>query len=226
LNGPCLKICGVTNGEDAWLISTCGADYCGIVVNVGSSPRSLSLAQAKQVASASGVPVVILLCNPDVAEAQEVVREVRPHALQLLCQESPDFVGELKSRLPCRIWKTVHLPPVPGEARPQEYVEAGADALLVDSADLGGGQPRYGGTGKLVDWTAAAQLVQAVPIPVFLAGGLNPQNVEQALATVRPHGLDLCSGAEACVGRKDPQKVRLLVRNFRAAVAKNRKGPT
>jgi phosphoribosylanthranilate isomerase len=43
---------------------------------------------------------------------------------------------------------------------------------------------------------------------------------------VRPHGLDLCSGAEACVGRKDPQKVRLLVRNFRAAVAKNRKGPT
>ena len=215
-----LKICGVTNAEDAELISAAGADYCGILVDVGFSERSLSLRQAREVASASEIPVVVLLCDPDVRAAEEAVREIEPYAVQLLSSESPDLVRELKARLPCRIWKTVYLPVVPGQASPGDYVEAGADGLMVDRADSSEGFLRLGGTGRAADWGASADLVRTVPVPVFLAGGIGPDNVERAVLEVRAFGIDLCSGVEASKGKKDPEKVRVLVDRFKAAVAK------
>ena len=165
------------------------------------------------------MPVVVLLCNPDVATAEEVVRRIAPYGLQLLCGESPDLVRTLKSRLPCRIWKSVHVPPVAGQASPREYQDAGADALLIDTAQAEKGFVRMGGTGKVGDWSAARHIIEFVSIPVFLAGGINPENVARAVLEVRPYGIDLCSGVEAGKGRKDPAKLRALVANFRAAAA-------
>lgn len=217
---PRLKICGVTNVEDAKLVGASGADYCGILVNVSFSERSLSLRQAQEVASAAGIPVVILLCDPDLEAAEEVARNIKPHALQLLCKEPPELVRKLKSCLPCQIWKTVHLSVLPGQASAEEYVRAGADVLLIDSIDSSKGFLRFGGTGKLVDWRAAAALVKKVSIPVFLAGGIDPDNVERAIIEVRPHGIDLCSGVESSKGKKDPEKVHALLDNFEAAVTK------
>lgn len=217
---PRLKICGVTNVDDARLVTDSGADYCGVLVDVGFSERSLSLRQAREVASASGVPVVVLLCDPELATAEEVVREIEPYALQLLCGEPPDFVRTLKSRLACRIWKTLHLPAAPGPASPEEYVEAGVDAFLIDSCDTSEGFLRRGGTGKVGDWRAAAALVEESRVPVFLAGGIGPDNVASALVEVRPHGIDLCSGVEASKGRKDPEKLKALVDAFRSAATK------
>lgn len=221
---PRLKICGVTNAGDARLVGGSGADYCGILVDVGFSERSLPLRQAREVASASGIPVVVLLCDPDAALAEEVAREIRPHALQLLCRESPDLVRTLKQRVPCAIWKTLHIPAAPGQASPEAYVEAGVDAFLIDSSDASEGFLRLGGTGKVGDWDAAAAMVERLPVPVFLAGGIGPDNVASALARVRPHGIDLCSSVEASKGRKDPKKVRALVDAFRAAVSKLEEG--
>lgn len=221
---PCLKICGITNADDARLVAASGADYCGILVDVPFSERSLSLLEAKDVASAADIPVVILLCDPDGAAAEGVVREIKPYALQLLCRESPAFVREMKSRLPCRIWKTVHLPPPAGQASPEAYAQVGADALIVDRADRSEGVLRLGGTGKTVDWNAALSIVEAVSIPVLLAGGITPENVEQALDAVRPAGIDVCSGVEASNGRKDPEKVRALVHHFNLAATRGRRG--
>ncbi len=216
---PRLKICGVANVEDAKLVGSSGADYCGILVNVSVSERSLSLERACAVAAASEIPVVILMCEPTVEEAEEVVREIGPSAVQLVCRESPELVKKLKSRLGCDVWKTIHVPPVPGEASPEEYVDAGADAFLVDSVDASEGFLRLGGTGKVADWDAAAGIVDRVPIPVFLAGGIDPDNVRSAVLEVRPYGIDLASGVEASKGKKDPDKVRALVDNFNAAVS-------
>lgn len=221
---PRLKICGVTSADDARLVAGSGADYCGILIDVTFSERSLSLRQAREVASASTIPVVILLCDPKLEAAQQVAEEIRPYAVQLLGRETPEFLGKLRALLPCRVWKVVHLPAVPGQASPEEYIAAGADALLVDTAESSEGFVRLGGTGKVADWKAAAKLVRTSSVPVFLAGGIHPENVAGALAEVRPDGIDLCSGVEASKGKKDPEKVRTLVHNFKAAEAKIAEG--
>jgi len=216
---PRLKICGVTNAADARLVTQSGADYCGILVGVGFSERSLSLREASQVAKASSIATVILLCDPPAELVEEVVREIGPHAVQLLCRESPDLIRALRPRLGCEIWKTLHLPAVEGEASAEDYASAGVDAFLLDSSDTSEGFLRLGGTGSVVDWGRAAELIRRISKPVFLAGGINADNVARALHLVRPFGIDLCSGVEQSKGRKDPEKVRRLVENFSAAVA-------
>ena len=216
-----LKLCGTTSVEDARLAGRAGADFCGILVDVNWSERSLTLEQAQAVAAASGVRNVILLCNPSAAFAKDVAETVRPFALQLLCHEPPSLVSELKSSLSCAIWKTVHLPLVAGQATPQAYESAGADALLVDSVDSSEGFTRLGGTGKVGDWAAVAALKERIDIPIFLAGGISPDNIADAIHLVRPDGIDLCSGVEATRGRRDPAIVDRLMQRFREAVAGN-----
>lgn len=217
---PRLKICGVANVEDARLVGSCGADYCGILVDVSFSERSLSLEQAKDVASASSTQVVVLLCDPDLDTALEVVRQIEPYALQLLCRESPEFLSELKSRVSCQVWKTIHLPRANIQTTAEEYVAAGADSLVIDSADTSEGFTRMGGTGKVTDWNTVAALIDKVDVPIFLAGGINPDNIMSALIDVRPYGIDLCSGVEALKGIKDPHKVSKLIENFKTTQEK------
>jgi phosphoribosylanthranilate isomerase len=214
---PILKICGNTSAEDAKQVGESGAEYCGILVDVGFSERSLTLDDARRVAAASGTKNVVLLCDPDVALAEDVAREIQPHAIQLLCQESPTFLAELKSRLSCEVWKSIHLPAVEGQASVEAYVDAGADVLLVDSVDSSEGFLRMGGTGKVADWAAVALVIASVSVPVFLAGGIGPDNVRQAIEALHPYGIDLCSGVEASRGEKDPEKIEALVGSIRAA---------
>ncbi|MCP5119064.1 MAG: phosphoribosylanthranilate isomerase [bacterium] len=221
---PRLKICGVTNAEDARLVAGSGADYCGVLVNVGFSERSLSLDTAKEVASESAAPVVILLCDPPAEVVAAVAREIAPHAVQLLGREPPELIQEVKSGLACQVWKTLHLPAAADQVTAEEYVGAGADAFLLDSTDASEGFLRLGGTGKLVDWEQAAAVVREIPKPVFLAGGIHAGNIEAAVVRVRPFGVDLCTGAEASKGKKDPEKVRRLVEAFRAAVTRIEEG--
>jgi phosphoribosylanthranilate isomerase len=221
---PLLKICGVANPLDAELVAKSGADFCGILVDVSFSERNLSLDQAVDVAAAARaamdrIRLVVLLCDPLIDRALEVQERIGPHALQLLCSESPRFLADLKSRVPCQVWKTIHLPLEPGRPVPDAYVQAGADALLVDSIDQSEGFTRMGGTGKVADWDVVGELMETVKTPVFLAGGIGPENVAQALARVRPFGIDLCSGVEASKGRKDTHKLELLINNFSAAQA-------
>lgn len=214
-----LKLCGTTNTEDAQLAGRAGADFSGIVVDVAWSERSLTLEQALPVALASGVRNVILLCNPSAAFASLVAETLQPYALQLHCHESPTLVAELKESLTCAVWKTVHLPNLGGQAPPQAYETAGADALLVDSVDTSEGFARLGGTGKVGDWEAVAELKQQVAIPLFLAGGIGPDNITEAMRAVQPDGIDLCSGVESARGQRDPAKVKRLMQMFRRSSA-------
>jgi phosphoribosylanthranilate isomerase len=83
---------------------------------------------------------------------------------------------------------------------------------------------RIGGTGKLADWDQAAAMVNRIPKPVFLAGGINAENVASALFKVRPYGIDLCSGVESSKGKKDPEKMRRLVNAFKTAATSIERG--
>ena len=220
-----VKICGITSIHDARLAADAGADYVGVLVDVAVSERTRSTAQAVEIASESPIPTVILLYNRSTSDIQEIVAQVQPFAVQLLGQETPQQVEELKRTGACEFWKSVYLPAGKPEnvdipaarAEMQAYRNAGADFLLFDSVDVSLEKPRYGGTGKTCDWNVAAGLIAESPLPVFFAGGIRPENVKAAIETIRPHGIDLCSGVEASKGIKDPRKLEQLMKQVKYA---------
>ena len=214
-----VKICGITSIHDARLAADAGADYIGVLVDVAISERTRTAAQAAEIATESPIPTVILLYNRSTSDIQEIVSQVQPFAVQLLGQESPQQVEELNREGACEFWKSVYLPAgspknvdIPAvRAEMQAYRDAGADFLLFDSVDMSLEKPRYGGTGKTCDWNVAGELITESPLPVFFAGGIRPENVKAAIETIRPHGIDLCSGVEASKGVKDPLKLERLM---------------
>ena len=220
-----VKICGITSIHDARLAAGAGADYIGVLVDVAVSERTRSATQAAEIVSESPIPTIILLYNRSTSDIQEIVSQVQPFAVQLLGQESPQQVEELTRTGACEYWKSVYLPagsprnvdiPVVQEQM-QAYWDAGADFLLFDSVDMSLEKPRYGGTGKTCDWNVAAELITESPLPVFFAGGIRPENVKAAIETIRPHGIDLCSGVEASKGIKDPHKLERLMEQIERA---------
>lgn len=220
-----VKICGITSIHDARLAADAGADYIGVLVDVAVSERTRSATQAAEIASKSPIPTVILLYNRSTSDIREIVAQVQPFAVQLLGQESPQQVEELKRTGTCEFWKSVYLPAgspknvdIPAvQEEMQAYWGAGADFLLFDSVDMSLEKPRYGGTGKTCDWNVAAGLIAKSPLPVFFAGGIRPENVKAAIETIRPHGIDLCSGVEASKGIKDPSKLERLMEQVEQA---------
>ena len=220
-----VKICGITSIHDARLAADAGANYVGVLVDVAVSQRTRSATQAAEIASESPIPTVLLLYNRTTSDIQEIVSQIRPFAVQLLGQESPQQVEELSDTVPCQLWKSVYLPAGSPEnvdlpavrAEMQAYRDAGAGFLLFDSVDMSLEKPRYGGTGKTCDWNVAAELISESPLPVFFAGGIRPENVKAAIETIRPHGIDLCSGVEASKGIKDPHKLEQLMEQINRA---------
>ena len=220
-----VKICGITSNHDAQLAADAGANYIGVLVDVAVSERTRSAAEAFEIAKTSPILPVILLYNRTTSDIQEIVSQVQPFAVQLLGQEPPQQVEELKNTVTCQLWKSVYLPAGKPEnvdmpavrAEMQAYQDAGADFLLFDSVDMSLEKPRYGGTGKTCDWNIAAELINESPLPAFFAGGIRPENVKAAIETIRPHGIDLCSGVEASKGVKDPQKLVQLMEQVEQA---------
>ena len=211
-----LKICGTTSPQDARLLNGTEVDYCGIVVNADFSPRSVSLSVAQGIAEATSCKVVILLCNPSLALGRQVATVLQPFALQLQCDESPDLLAEMRQQLPVEIWKTTHLPWLDSQASPQAYLDAGADRLLFDAQVTRDGQVRYGGTGVTADWDLVKEQMASLPeVPCFLAGGIRPHNVREAVETTAPFGVDLCSGVESQVGQRDPNLLEGLLAEWR-----------
>ncbi len=215
-----IKVCGITTIEDAHLVAEVGADYIGVIIEVDSSPRRLSVEQARSICEQSTLPVVTLFFNWEAKQTQRAIAALHPHAVQLLGQEPPSLVKTLKSMAACELWKSIHLPPQGlGEVNIAEYqdrvnslVDAGIDAIVIDTV-VGSpqGKLRYGGTGQVSNWAIARKLVEAISVRSFLAGGINSENVQQAIELVHPHGIDLCSGVEIAPGQKDKEKLHRLV---------------
>ena len=151
-----VKICGITSIHDAQLAADAGADYVGVLVDVAVSERTRSTVQAVEIASASPIPTVLLLYNRSTSDIQAVVSQTQPFAVQLLGQESPQQVEELKGTVSCQLWKSVYLPAGKPEnvdmpavrTEMRTYRDAGADFLLFDSVDMSLEKPRYGGYRK------------------------------------------------------------------------------
>jgi phosphoribosylanthranilate isomerase len=219
-----VKICGTTSVADARMAADAGADYSGVVVEVPFSERSVPIDSATDIAQQTPIPTVILVFDRPTDWVREAAAQIKPFAIQLLGHEPPAEVAELKETVSCEVWKSLFLPTendpaADGKAifaQIEAYIAAGADALLFDTADFSSGQARFGGTGKRSDWNLSAQLIQTCKVPAFLSGGIRPENVRAAIETVRPYGVDLCSGVEASKGVRDQQKLDRLMQHARA----------
>jgi phosphoribosylanthranilate isomerase len=156
---------------------------------------------------------------------QRSADRLRPAAIQLTGGETPDYLEKLKSRVGCPVWKSVHLPAVGEEGEDLQTVlgkiegfrQAGCDLIILDTSDKKAGL--YGGTGLQSDWSLAARVVEESPLPIFLAGGINPDNVVRAVLEVRPKGVDLASGVEERKGKKSKEKLVRFFENLKSVQA-------
>ncbi|NOZ58697.1 MAG: phosphoribosylanthranilate isomerase [Euryarchaeota archaeon] len=207
-----VKICGNTSVEDVELVSELGADFAGFIVEVPvDTPRKISLAQAERIMeempfTTAGVMVIM---PRSVEEALNMYLAVRPDFIQLHGDESPRFVRELRGLVSCNIIKTIHVRGEESIALAKRYVNY-VDAILLDTPSA-----RGGGSGRVHDWEVSRRIVEALPKPVILAGGLTPENVAEAVRVVKPYAVDVSSGVEASPGRKDPEKVRRFIERAR-----------
>jgi phosphoribosylanthranilate isomerase len=214
-----VKICGTTSATDAQMAVDAGADYCGVVLEVPFSERSVCIDTAVKIVQQTSIPTVILVFDRATHWVRHVAEIIQPFAIQLLGHEVPAEVEQLKRHVSCEVWKSLFLPTGQSEKQNlerirvemQAYIHAGADAFLFDTAEVSQGKVRFGGTGKTSDWDIAAKLIAASMIPAFLSGGIRTENVGRAIETVHPYGIDLCSGVESVKGSRDARKLKLLM---------------
>ena len=222
-----VKICGTTSVADAQLAAKHGADYFGVVVEVDFSPRSLSIDEARPLFIDPPIPAVALVFNMKPERLQELITTLKPAAVQFLNLEDLAHIRELKKTYPdLEIWQSIHLPEAGQDVdlerfkqTVRDYVDAGVDLLIFDTVAVLGGVTKFGGTGRVSDWHLVKQLIDQSEskVPIWLAGGINPDNVAEAIRAVQPDGVDLCSGVEASPGVKDPDKVRRLIERAKKA---------
>src|SRR6202048_1324363 len=200
-----VKICGITNVDDARAACEAGVDAIGLNF-YPRSPRALSVEKAVGLRALipSGVQVFGVFVNAEAGEVMEIFRHVHLDALQLHGDESPARVAQLARIAP--VFKALRIGPDFSAGTLESY--PGVSGFLFDAADTGPGQ--YGGTGRLADWGVAQQASRSHR--VILAGGLNAENVAAAILQVRPYGVDVASGVEASPGAKDNARLGDFVR--------------
>ena len=206
---PRVKICCIASAEEARLAVECGASAVGLVSAMPSGPGVIDEALIAEIAARVPPPVAtfLLTCRQDAASIIAQQRRCRANTLQLCDRVPAEVYAELRAQLPgVSLVQVVH---VRGEESFEEAVRAAphVDALLLDSGDQSLAVKELGGTGRTHDWRVSRRIVEASPVPVFLAGGLRPENVAEAVETVRPFGLDVCSGVRT-EGRLDAEKLR------------------
>jgi phosphoribosylanthranilate isomerase len=202
-----VKICGITRADDAAAAVEAGAGAIGFVF-WPESPRFIDPYRARAIASTLPpfVTAVGVFVNQPLQHVNAVASLVRLGAVQLHGDETPEYAAAVSSP----VVKAVSLGPM-------DDVRVGAwpasTTLLLDAHD----PVMRGGTGRPIDWTAAAAV--AAQRTILLAGGLTPDNVMEAVAQVRPFGIDVSSGVERTPGVKDHRRIRALFEALRTATA-------
>jgi phosphoribosylanthranilate isomerase len=202
-----VKICGVRTPAIVKAAAEEGADYVGLVF-FAKSPRHLTLEQAKALAKAANgkIGIVAVLVDPDDALIDSVVEAVHPDLLQLHGKEPAERVAAIKLRTGLPVMKAVSIAAAADVAKAGDYA-ASADYVLFDSK-AGPDVPLPGGNGVAFDWRA----LKGVTTPFALSGGLNAENVGEAIRVAGASFVDVSSGVERAPGEKDEGLVRRFIR--------------
>ena len=217
-----IKICGITDAEAARAAGEAGADAIGLVF-VERSPRCLSLERARRIIEAlpAMVEPVGLFADQPLQEVIAVAKELHLRTVQLHGSEAPEALGALS---PLRVIKALHFDVDEAEDTLAPWVPAAANlsALLWDTPPAERAH-LTGGSGETFNWEALADFLgeveHAAPPAAMLAGGLTPENVGEAVRTVRPFAVDVSSGVERGRGVKDPALIAAFCRAVRRADA-------
>ncbi len=206
-----VKICGITSPEQALMAQDAGADLLGLVIYPKSS-RYVDVQRAVQIRQVIGpkTQCVVLLVNADEALVHEVIKQVKPDLLQFHGDESPVF---------CQQFNFPYIRAI--RMREGLDIDAEVSAYHAEGGFLfdAWSEGQYGGTGHQFDWS---RLPTSTDYPLILAGGLNPDNVAEAVRLVRPDMVDVSGGVESSPGIKDRAKVAAFVRHAKEATVVNK----
>ncbi len=203
-----IKICGVTNLRDLEVVTSAGADAFGVIVEIPSSPRSITQEKAKKLIQKSPLftSSVSVIAPESLEDALEICDKIKPDAVQIYnkgfsIREFTESTSGIKIIIPVSAFEFESFL---SESDTLDY----CDAILVDSST----SSQLGGTGKTHDWDKSRTIRETIkPKPMILAGGLSSENVKEAIETVKPYAVDACTGTERKPGLKDPQKVRQFI---------------
>ncbi len=208
---PRVKICCISSSDEARLAIECGASALGLVSEMPSGPGVIPEERIAEIAA--GVPPAVatflLTCQQDAEAIIAQQRRCGTNTIQICDSLTKGSHRDLRRALPgISIVQVVHV------AGPQSVGEAVALAPNVDAILLDSGNPtlqvkELGGTGRRHDWSLSRSIREQIAIPLFLAGGLNPENVRTAIDEVGPFGLDICTGVRTD-GKLDRKKLSAL----------------
>ncbi len=200
-----LKICGMTRVEDVRCAAEAGADFIGAIIVSGSKRQVTPEQAACLFQAAPPAKGVLVVRDMELEPLLALIDELKPYAVQLHGSEPPEYAKALTG---AHVWKACNLK---SEDDLQQMLDYPAEMLVADSG---------GGTGRTCDWTLAAKLAKIRPI--FLAGGITPDNIQEALAEVHPAGIDIAGGAESAPGIKDHNKIRQIMLGVRGESLANK----
>lgn len=204
MSGVRVKICGITNAEDAAAAVAAGADALGFVFHA-KSPRVVEPPVVKRIVA--GLPPFVLTVGVFVNEEAKRVRDIMDDCGLTLAQLHGDESAAYCELLGRPALKALRLRGPESLLSLAEFKgRAGIRGFVLDAYS----EAAYGGTGSVADWPLAATV--AMTVPVLLAGGLTPDNVREAIDAVHPYGVDVSSGVEAAPGRKDHRKIEAFIR--------------
>ena len=208
------KICGITRIEDIHSAVNAGVDAIGLVF-YAPSPRSVTIQQAQELAKhiPAYVQIVGLFVNATLYEIAQVLEEVPLDMLQFHGDETAEQCQDIAAQVGRRWYKAIQVKPELDVIKTiKSYQQAGASAVLLDAW-----HPELkGGTGHQFDWSQFPKL----DIPLILAGGLKPENIEDAIKTTRAYAVDVSGGVESAKGIKDQQLIEHFMQGVQRGSAK------
>ena len=202
-----VKICGITNLDDALAAVAAGADALGFNF-YKPSPRYITPQNAREIIDQlrdSMLTVGVFVNEESPGAVRNIAHESGVQALQLHGDETPEYCRELAANF--YVIKTFAVASDFNVETPNEYK---VEAIMLDTKH----NSLRGGTGRVFDWSIAQRLAPTIP-KLFLAGGLSPENIENAVKTVRPFAVDACSALEDRPGKKNEERMRVFVNAVR-----------
>src|SRR5215211_6431478 len=205
---PRVKICCIASVAEAWLAIEHGASAVGLVSAMPSGPGPISEELIAEIAATipPGVSSFLLTCLQDASSIIDQQRRLRVNTIQVCDRLTQGSYRDLREALPgISLVQVIH---VTGREAVDDAIAIAphVDAVLLDSGNQSLAIKELGGTGRTHDWSLSRKIREAIEVPLFLAGGLNPANVAAAIREVQPFGIDVCSGLRT-EGRLDPEKL-------------------
>ena len=213
---PRIKICCIASIEEAWMAIDGGANAIGLVSAMPSGPGPIPEDLIAEIAAIvpPGVSSFLLTSLQDATSIIDQQRRLRVNTLQIVDRLTSGSYHEIHDALPgVKLVQVIH---VTGPESVDEAIAVAphVDAILLDSGNQSLAIKELGGTGRTHDWNLSRRIREAIDAPLFLAGGLNPTNVTEAIREVQPFGIDVCSGLRT-EGALDPQKLSDFFRAIR-----------